>query len=104
MIVEFEWDAPSTRNGSFNYILAYSAEQANPYPTERIRTAEDSFHINESSTESLRIEDALPYANYTVTIFAFNIKRGLRGPNATTMMRSDSRSKRSFNKCVHTVL
>ena len=34
------------------------------------------------------VPSGLPYANYQVTIYAFNIKRGLPGPSKTATHRS----------------
>ena len=34
------------------------------------------------------VSSGLPYANYQVTLYAFNIKRGLPGPSKTTTHRS----------------
>ena len=34
------------------------------------------------------VSSGLPYANYQVTIYAFNIKRGVSGPSEMTTHRS----------------
>ena len=87
VIVEITWTAPSFRNGSFNYNLTYTAAQTDNYPELRRGTAQDSVIIA-GRMEEFTIEDALPFANYTVTIFAFNIKLNAPGDSETEANRS----------------
>ena len=87
VIVEITWVPPSVRNGSFNYNLTYNADQALEYPQERKLTAMDSVILG-GEQEQFIIENALPYAIYDVRLFAFNIRRGLPGPDETGSHRS----------------
>ena len=92
MFVEIEWFAPSSRNGSFNYLLSYTAEQRDPYPEIRMLTANNVTTIDGNQSQFI-ILDGLPFANYTVDIYAFNIKLELPGPTESAMMRSEPTSE-----------
>ena len=92
VIVTITWNPPSARNGTFNYSLAYTADQTPGYPPERRQTGSGSFVLPGSNDQYI-IKDALPYANYSVTIFAFNIKRNLPGPSNSVTHRSLAISK-----------
>lgn len=74
------WNRPSNRNGSFNYSLTFEAEQLGSYPESR-RTTIPPQTITlpvggelEGELEVHSFEDALPFANYTITLAAVNIK------------------------------
>ena len=85
------------RNGPYNYRLSFTGTQSPPYPSERKR--EDDVRsmvvpgpsLEASRSASYTTMDALPYAVYTVTVSAYNIKRGetlFAGPPATAFERS----------------
>ena len=103
MFVEIEWFAPSSRNGSFNYLLSYTAEQRDPYPEIRMLTANNVTTIDGDLSQYI-IPDGLPFANYTVDIYAFNIKRELPGPTESAMMRSEPTSEWSSIITVYTAI
>ena len=86
VIVTVTWEPPSNRNGPFNYNLTYSAEQLSPYPEGRRKSMADSLIL--TGDQNQYINNGLPFANYTVTIYAFNIKRTLPGPSETAQHRS----------------
>ena len=88
MTVQITWTPPSLRNGSFNYMLMYSADQTPPYPHQRRQnTSLDPLMVDGGQQEYV-VSSGLPYANYQVTIYGFNIKRDLPGPSKTTTHRS----------------
>ncbi len=101
--VRIAWNAPSARDGAFNYTLDYTADQTADYPQERRRTSSGSvslmgfmeqYTINSGSAslmgfmEQYTINSGLPYANYSVAITAINIKRCLPGPTSSETHRS----------------
>ena len=77
--VQFSWDGPSGRSGPYRYRLSYSASQVFPYPPTRSNsTSADSIDLDgESLSFPVPESDSLPFADFTVRIFAYNIKRGL---------------------------
>ena len=77
--VQFSWDGPSGRSGPYRYRLSYSADQVFPYPpTRSSSTSVDSIDLDgESLSFPVPESDSLPFADFTVRIFAYNIKRGL---------------------------
>lgn len=78
VIVNFDWTQPSDRNGSYKFEVRYTATQmfqpANPIHTRSIVRQ----LLGEQT--AIQLSDGLPYAQYNVMIFAYNIKRGRRGP------------------------
>ena len=90
--VAFTWIPPSERNGLYEYTLSYRAIQSPPYPTLRENqipnTAVDL--DGRLSQYSISEENGLPYAQYTVNVFAYNIKRGksVRSGTVTAGMRT----------------
>lgn len=105
VIVRLTWTAPSLRNGSFNYNLTYTALQTDDFPEVRRNTSQDSVIIA-GSMEEFTIEDALPFANYSFTIFAFNIKLNAPGDSETEASRSVAIGKYfqhgTLCVCIHT--
>ena len=86
--VEITWTPPSLRNGSFNYMLIYSADQTPHYPqARRQNTSSGPLRIDGSQQEYV-IQSGLPYANNLVTVYAFNIKHNIQGPSQMTTHRS----------------
>ena len=71
--VQFRWSQPSNRNGSYYFELVYSAEQN--FDGGRSMAAVNISQIPEEQL-SMQFSNGLPYAEYAVTIFAYNIKRG----------------------------
>ena len=76
--VEFTWTAPSERNGLYEYTLAYRASQSLPYPPLRRSQVPDTAVDLDGrlSRYSVTEENGLPFADYTVELLAYNIKRG----------------------------
>ncbi len=85
--VRIAWNAPSARDGAFNYTLDYAADQTPDSPQERRRTSSGSVSLM-GSMEQYTIDNGLPYANYSVAITAINIKRSLPGPTSSETHRS----------------
>ena len=83
--VQITWTHPSLRNGSFNYMLTYSANQTLPYPQQSATLGPVMVDGNQ---QEYVVSSGLPFANYQVTIYAFNIKRDLPGPSEMTTHRS----------------
>ena len=77
--VQFSWDGPSGRSGPYRYRLSYSADQVSPYPPTRSNsTSADSIDLDgESLSFPVPESDSLPFADFTVRIFAYNIRRGV---------------------------
>ncbi len=72
------WSRPSGRNGPFRYMLNYTADQSSPYPVTRsISTASSSINLaGDDQSYSVPIDDSLPFADFTASLYAFNIRRG----------------------------
>ena len=87
-MVQITWTPPSLRNGSFNYMLMYSADQTPPYPHQRRQSTSLGPVMVDGSQQEYVLPSGLPYANYTVTIHAFNIKLGVPGPSEMATHRS----------------
>ena len=92
VIVTVTWEPPSNRSGPFDYNFTYSAEQLSPYPEGRRNSTADSQILTGDQNQYI-INNGLPFANYTVTIYAFNIKRTLPGPSESAEHRSSALSK-----------
>ena len=77
--VEFMWSQPSERNGSYYFELEYSATQN--FNGGRNISVTTMSQISGQQLD-LQLSNGLPYAEYEVRIFAYNIKRGraFRGP------------------------
>ena len=69
-------------------MLMYSADQTPPYPQQRRRNATLGPVMVDGNQQEYVVSSGLPYANYQVTIYAFNIKRGVSGPSEMTTHRS----------------
>ena len=85
--VIFSWTGPSTRNGSYNYYVAYSGEQVGDYPEERRQNHSEKNIVLDGNNTSLSIT-GLPYANYTINVTGFNIKTRRPGPSGIQTARS----------------
>ena len=72
--INITWTPPSVRNGSFNYDLSYVARQDFTY-TSRIQSTSDTIELPFGTT-SYDITNVLPFANYTITVVAFNRQFG----------------------------
>ena len=86
--VEITWTPPSLRNGSFNYILNYLADQTPPYPQARRQSTSPVPEIINGSQQEYVVQRGLPYADYQVTVYAFNLKLGVDGPSEMIRYRS----------------
>ena len=69
-------------------MLIYSADQTLPYPQQRRWSETPGPVMVDENQQEYVLPSGLPYANYQVTIHAFNIKRDLPGPNEMTTHRS----------------
>ena len=76
--IEFTWTRPSERNGLYGYTLLYRANQSPPYPAlRRIHIPHTTVNLEGSlSHYSVPEENGLPFADYTLEMFAYNLKRG----------------------------
>ena len=92
VFIEIMWTALSLRNGSFDYNLMYTAEQRDPYPEPRRNMTQGSVIVNGDLDEFV-IMDGLPFAEYTMAIFGFNLKLGFPGPSQMLTERSEPLSK-----------
>ncbi|XP_064385915.1 uncharacterized protein LOC135334596 isoform X5 [Halichondria panicea] len=84
------WMRPSERNGPYRYMLNYTAEQSSPYPVTRgISTASSSINLaGDSQSYSVPIIDSVPFADFTVSLYAYNIGRGV-GFRSTVMFLTE---------------
>ena len=86
--VRITWTPPSLRNGSFNYMLNYLADQTPPYPQLRRRSTSPGPVMIDGSEREYVVQSGLPYADNQVSVYAFNIKRDIQGPSEMTTHRS----------------
>ena len=85
------WEKPSDRNGSFNYQLVFEAMQLDPYPEARqtnVSMTTRMLNNDDGNQEEDLIAEALPFANYTITLTAVNIKLNRSGPSTTVEGRT----------------
>ena len=92
MDIILTWMPPSDRNGTFDYVITFSARSSFIYPNHPDRTEEasdDDIMVVGTST-SHTLVSVLAYANYEVTITPFNRLRGMdfSGPTVTSNLRS----------------
>ena len=92
--ISLTWVPPSERNGTFDYIIAYRARSNFSYPNYLDRIQEDSRDniIVMGSSTSYFLTDVLAFANYEVSITAFNRLRGREqfyGPTVTSRILSE---------------
>ena len=87
VLVSLEWTPPSPRNGPYTLQLNYTAEQTPPYPADRVDSDSGSRKLPQN-TSQFTIRNALPFANYTVTVYGTNVKLGLVGVADSTTIRS----------------
>ncbi len=71
-------------------MLNYTAEQSSPYPpTRSISISSSSINLaGDSQSYSVPIIDSLPFADFTVSLYAYNIRRGV-GFKSTVMSRTE---------------
>ena len=91
------WKEPSDRNGPFHYLLEYEAAQNDPYPESRqmnvsLTTRElfdgDGDLIPVGRRVGFVFSEALPYANYTITVTPVNTKLNRSGPSRNVSGRT----------------
>ncbi len=84
------WRRPSERNGPYRYMLNYTADQSFPYPVTRsISTSSSSINLaGDDQSYSVPINNSLPFADFTVSLYAFNIRRGA-GVKSAVMTRTE---------------
>ena len=86
--IQLDWVPPSQRNGSFDYIIAFSARSNFSYRgyPERVQEDSGSNIMLMGSHTSYTLPNVLAFANYEVSITAFNQLRGpeeFSGPTVT---------------------
>ena len=69
-------------------MLTYSADQTLPYPQARRRSISPGPMMVDGNQQEYVVQSGLPYADNLVTVYAFNVKRGIEGPNQTATHRS----------------
>ena len=85
------WKKPSDRNGSFNYQVMFEAMQLDPYPEARktnVDMTNRTLNNDDGNLEEFLFPEALPFANYTITLIAVNIKLNRSGPSTTVEGRT----------------
>ena len=87
--VRITWTPPSLRNGSFNYMLMYPADF---YQLSLTLVMYSAFSaegkVVSGQQQEYIFQNGLPYADNHMTIYAFNIKLGLKGPSEMITHRS----------------
>ncbi len=73
--VTVTWGIPPRRNGPFNYMLNYTADQTSPYPANRSLSVFDNF-VELVGDEQTYTVESLPFSDFTVSLYAYNIRRG----------------------------
>ncbi|XP_019855188.1 PREDICTED: receptor-type tyrosine-protein phosphatase F-like isoform X3 [Amphimedon queenslandica] len=73
-VITVTWNPPSNRNGSFFYELSYTATQDFNYFTNppRRNSTSSTIEIQQGPTNTSVIMPVLPFATYTINIYAFN--------------------------------
>ena len=91
-VITVTWTPPSTRNGSFSYELNYTATQDFDYSTNppRRNSTSRTIELQNGSNDSFVIMDVLPFANYTIDIYAFNTFFGR--DRSSTVVTNDTRT------------
>ena len=87
VLVFLKWTPPSPRNGPYMLQLNYTAEQTPPYPASRADSDSSSIMLPQNTLQ-FTIRDVLPFANYTVTVYAVNVRLGFAGVADSTTIRS----------------
>ena len=85
------WEKPSDRNGSFNYQVMFEAMQLDPYPDARqtnVDMTNMTLNNDDGNLEEFLFQEALPFANYIITLTAVNIKLNRSGPSTTVEGRT----------------
>ena len=100
--VEFmiSWNRPSDRNGSFDYSLTFEAEQLGLYPESTRNTVPPQTIPLDGELEVHTFEGALPFANYTITLAAVNIKLNRPGPSVPVQGRTIAIGECSHSACL----
>ena len=90
--INLDWVPPSDRNGTFDYIIMFSARSSFNYPDHPDRIQEDSNDniILLGTKASYTLVNVLAFADYEVTIAAFNkqLRRGFSGPTVSMTIQS----------------
>ena len=81
------WNRPSERNGSYDYILEFSATQEDPHPDDQRRSEMRNIPLD-GQLESYTFRNGIPFANYIITLIAVNIKLTRPGPSVTITQRT----------------
>ena len=101
------WVPPSNRNGTFDYIITFNARSSFNYPDHPDRTQEDSNDniMVMGTSASHTLTNVLAFANYEVTITAYNRLRGIEfsGPTvpSSTVSLAQSESELLISQVLH---
>ena len=83
------WEKPSDRNGSFHYILEYKGMQTGRYPPfRRQKDGPRTVKLDDGNQEIYIFENALPFAEYDITLTAVNTKLNRSGPSVNDTRRT----------------
>lgn len=88
--IVISWTPPSERNGSLSYNVSYTASQIPTYtasglPPSRANTTSGTFVVVNASNSSHTLCNTLPFAQYIVSVFAFNRQLGQCASSPTEM-------------------
>ena len=101
--INLEWVPPSDRNGTFDYTITFNARSSFNYPNHPDRIQEDSYSkITLFGTNtSYTLVNVLAFADYEVTITAFNRLHGIEfsGPTVNESIRSLPQSESEVFAC-----
>lgn len=89
--------ATTSCSSMYSYNLTYSASQTPPYPEQRSQHVMMQSIVGGSET-NLMINNGLPFAEYTVIIFAFDIANNKEGPSTVQTQRTQAIGK-FLQKC-----
>ena len=87
MVVSLKWTPPSPRNGPYVLQLSYTAKQTPPFPEGRAESSNGSTTLAQNTSQFM-VSNALPFANYSFTVYAMNVKFGLLGVRKSIAIRS----------------
>ena len=87
VLVSLQWIPPAPRNGPYELELNYTAVQHPPYPAARAMNDSGTATLPQH-TSNFTVGEALPFANYSISLRAINIKLRLKGVASNTDIRS----------------
>lgn len=86
--IELSWRAPSKLNGRIGYHLYYWKKTSDS-------STGGSFVLGGQTTRKI-VGDLKPFTEYTFSVFAYNLRKNLSGPESTISAMTDSAGMNSF--------